>query len=197
MSLDIETLNDLVVFAGLEQEANDIEPWAEVIRALALCDEDALWVVKLYNAYDDISSAWRVFEEYPSPADWRSGLNREKVSKYPISRERRNLFGGRVIKHLDSYVEFLGDKSQTNWIFELRDIGVTTGRSEPVELFRHTYEHLLRVWGVGRQTAFEWVEFITKVVGAPIVPQDALLWASSGPRQSLERLYGNDSPTPE
>src|SRR3990167_2476094 len=188
--VDTVTLNDLVIFAKLEQEANDIEPWAEVIKALSLDDEDALWVLKLYNAYDDISSAWRVFEEYPSPKDWGNGINREKVAKYPISRERRNLFGGRVIKHLDSYIEFLGNKNQNDWIFE-------TWSDNPVKFFRGTYEHLLKVWGVGRQTSFEWAEFIAKVMDAPIIPQDALLWESSGPRQSLERLYGNDNPTPE
>lgn len=184
-----KTLNDLVIFAKLEQEANDIEPWAEIIKVLNLNSEDALWVLKLYNAYDDLNSAWRVFVEYPSPkAYWQNGVNHEKIALYHISRERRSLYGGRLLKHLDSYVDSLEDQTQLKWVS--RYIG-----DNPIKNFRATYNHLLSVWGAGRLTAFEWVEFIAKVTNAPIVPQDALLWESSGPRESLERIYENDSPT--
>lgn len=187
--IDTTTLNDLVTFAKLEQESNDIEPWAEVIKALHLGTEDALWLVKLYNAYDDINSAWRVFEEYPTPVEWAQGINRDKVAYYHISRERRNLYGGRLIKHLDSYVDTLGPRTQDHWILE-------ASSSDPVRFFKLAFEHLQTIWGIGRLSAFEWVEFITKVTDAPITPQDAVLWGSSGPRQSLERIYGNPNPTP-
>src|SRR5262249_14361465 len=58
-------------------------------------------------------------------------------------------------------------------------------------------DHLRPVWGVGRQTAFEWAEFICKVLGLPVEPADDVLWESSGPRRSIQALYGEVMPTEE
>jgi hypothetical protein len=52
-----------------------------------------------------------------------------------------------------------------------------------------------QVWGVGRQSAFEWAEFVGKVFDLPVEAGDAQLWESEGPRRSLQRLYGNPTPT--
>jgi hypothetical protein len=53
-----------------------------------------------------------------------------------------------------------------------------------------------RVWGVGRQTAFEWVEFLGKVADFPVHAPHACLWESEGPRRSLQALFADPRPTP-
>jgi hypothetical protein len=51
------------------------------------------------------------------------------------------------------------------------------------------------IWGVGRQTAFEWAEFLGKASNFPVHAGDAELWESEGPRRSLQKLYGNPKPS--
>lgn len=183
---DIATLRDLDEFVRLEKQANDIEPWAEIIKALHLDEESSLWLLKLYNSYDDIGSAWRVASYWPSPADWAAASDHSEAVNQPISRERRNLYGGKVVRHLDAYVAALEGRPQRDWIEQV------LGGSTPFDDFRTLIVHLRTVWGIGRQSAFEWAEFIAKVQDYPIEPPDALLWESSGPRESLERIYFHD-----
>lgn len=194
MTVEHRVLADLAEFARLELEAGDVEPWAAVIghlhRSGHLDTEQALWAVKLYNAYDDISSAWRVAADWPTPAAWAlAGPERRKAAAYFISRERRNLFGGRLVRHLDSYVEGLDGRDQLEWLRE-----ALTG-TDPYANFLTLMPYLRRTWGTGRQSAFEWAEFVAKVLSLPVETPDACLWESSGPRESLQRLYGNPAPT--
>jgi len=183
-------LRDLVTFAQLEVEANDIEPWADILTWLyaneKLGIEEALWATKLYNAYDDFGSGFRVFERFHSPAAWAraSQPDQEIVNKLPMSQERRNLRGGRAIKHFESYVEALDGLDQEPWLLEIVD-----PFGDPFENYASLMERLRGIWGVGRQTAFEWAEFVGKVAGLPVETSDGALWESSGPRESLERLY--------
>lgn len=196
MTVDERSLADLVTFARLEVEAGDIEPWAAVLAQLrrsgTVDDETALWAVKLYNAYDDIGSAWRVMADWPTPAAWVAGTDHSAAATYSISGERRNLFGGRVIRHLNSYTGMLAGGSQRSWIGDAIPAGLTEG-----DAFDTLMPYLQHVWGVGRLSSFEWAEFCGKVGGFPVDAQDAYLWQSSGPRESLERLYGNPTPTPQ
>lgn len=195
MSADRAALADLVTFARLEQVSGDIEPWAAVIAELhgtALDAEQALWLTKLYNAYDDLGSAWRVFTQWSTPAAWAATRDHAEATRYPCSRERRNLRGGLVLRHLDSYVAALAGQTQLRWLREAIPPGAAAG-----DAFGTLMPYLRRVWGVGRQTAFEWAEFTAKVAGLPVDAPHACLWESSGPRESLQRLYGNANPSRE
>lgn len=194
MTTDSQALADLVTFARLEVEAGDIEPWAAVLGHLhtsgVLDAEQAAWAVKLYNAYDDLGSAWRVMERWPYPAHWAADAgDHAEAARWPCSRERRNLRGGKVRRHLDSYVALLAGEKQTAWLYEAIPPG-----AHPHAAYATLMPYLRRVWGVGRQTAFEWAEFTAKVLGMPVETPDACLWESSGPRESLQRLYGNPNP---
>jgi len=185
-------LDDLTDFARLEVEAGDIEPWAAVLAHLRsveeLDDEQALWAVKLYNATDDIGSTWRILETAPTPGHWGTA-DRKLVAGLPLSQERRNLRGGRILQHLDSYVGALGGRSQRSWISEAVPPGCVRFGA-----FALLVRYLRRIWGTGRQSSFEWAEFIAKVAGFPVEPPDGYLWESSGPRQSLEHIYGRVAP---
>lgn len=194
---DKAALDDLVAFARLEVAAGDIEPWAAVLAELrrngTLDDEQALWAVKLYNATDDIGSAWGIRALWPSPAAWLADPDHSAAGGFPCSRERRNLRGGRIIRHLDSYTVDVGTWTQRRWLAEALPAGGT-----PADGFWSMVLYLRRVWGVGRQTAFEWCEFVAKVADMAVEAPDAYLWDSSGPRESLERLYnaGASASTP-
>jgi hypothetical protein len=188
-----QALRDLVTFARIEVAAADIEPWAAVIAATRAPgpagDEAALWAVKLYNAYDDLGSAWRVIGQWPGPREW-AAADTSAANTYPCSRERRSLRGGRLTRHIDSYVELLGPETQMGWLRE------AIPHTDPATNFAALMPYLRRVWGVGRQTAFEWAEFGAKVLGLPVETPDAYLWESTGPRQSIERLYADGAPAP-
>lgn len=188
---DDAALGDLVAFARIEVDSHDLEPWAELLAAVAasIDAESALWLVKLYNAYDSLGSAWSVYRRWPGPMAWTVSGDGADAAGYPCTQERRGLRGGKVLHHLDTYVALLAGMNQDVWIrqplaFDCRERD-----------FLRLSAHLRRVWGVGRQTAFEWAEFLAKVNGIPVTAPDAQLWESEGPRRSLQRLYGNPRPS--
>lgn len=190
--VDQAALDDLTEFARIETSVGDVEPWAEIIgrlhRSGHLDAEAAAWMVALYNSYDDLGSAWSVFRRWPSPQAWWSANDGAEAASYPCTQERRNLRGGRVLKRHASYVEQLAGMMQNTWLRV-----PLMGESESD--FARLTEHLRSVWGVGRQSAFEWAEFAAKSLGLPVTAADAQLWESEGPRRSLQKLYGNPNPS--
>jgi hypothetical protein len=188
--IDRPALKDLIKFAAIEVASGDLEPWAVMIGALDVPPEDRAWLVKLYNAFDDLGSAWNVYRRWPSPAAWAAAPDRDEAATYPCTQERRNLRGGKVVRHLASYVEVLDGREQLQWLKE------ALGDLDPEAGWVAVSAEMRRIWGVGRQTAFEWAEFAEKSLGLPISAPDAALWDSTGPRRSLERLYGAEASTP-
>jgi hypothetical protein len=190
MSLDRRILDDLVTFAHLERDAADIEPWAEILAHLsasgALDTERTAWAVKLYNATDDLGSAFAIMAHAVGPHAWKviDAEERDAINALPISQERRNLRGGRLSLHLDSYVQELDGWTQAAWLSAANPPSVP-----PAEGFYPLMEHMRRCWGTGRQSAFEWAEFAGKTGLAKVEAPDACLWESSGPRDSLTELY--------
>lgn len=178
---------DLAEFARLEVTSGDLEPWATIIKAIAdrlpLDEERAIWLATLYNTYDSFSSAWEVFRRWGSPQAWLGAPDSKDAAQYQCTQERRNLRGGRVLKRMASYAELLGNLTQGEWL-----------RKAPMD-FPALTVHTRQVWGVGRQAAFEWVEFLAKCNGFPIQAPDAQLWESEGPRRSLQSLFNNPTPT--
>lgn len=191
---DDAAIVDLIAFARIELAARDVEPWADLIaelhRAGELDAEQAAWVVKLYNAYDDFGSAWSVYRRWAGPLEWYCAPDLAEAAEFPCTQERRNLRGGRVLKHLGDYASRLAGDKQTAWL------GRALTGDDPGGNFTRLSAHMRSVWGVGRQTAFEWAEFAEKVLNLPVTAPDAQLWESEGPRRSLQRLYGNPTPDP-
>lgn len=190
---EVGVMADLVTFARLEVEAHDLEPWAEMIGALDLEPEERLWLISLYNTYDDLGSAVSVFLRWPGgPLEWASARDGEDANDYNCTSERRNLRGGRVTKRLASYAGLVqAHGSQEAWLNQAPPVAPN------LSPFGCMTQHLRQVWGVGRQSAFEWAEFLAKAAGWDLVASDAQLWESEGPRRSLQSLYGNDKPSAE
>lgn len=191
---DTRALADLTRFAQIETASRDVEPWADLLAELHLAGhldpEAAIWLLTLYNTYDDLGSAWSVYRRWPAPAAWANAPDRNEAASYPLTGERRNLRGGLVLRRLASYYnEVSSGGTQTAWLAR-----PLTG-DDPARDFDRLTTHLRTIWGVGRLSAFEWAEFLAKVAGFPVAAGHGHLWDSSGPRASLERLYGNTRPS--
>ena len=190
---DLGALADLVRFAAVEVDSHDVEPWAELLAELyrsgALDLEGACWAVALYNTYDDLASAWAVLRRWPTPETWVRAPDRADAAYYPLTNERRNLRGGRVLRRLASYADNLEGRGQADWLCS----AITT--SSPAVNFDRLTLCCRQVWGVGRQAAFEWAEFAGKVLGLPVDAGHGHLAESEGPRRSLQALFGNPAPT--
>jgi hypothetical protein len=195
VATDRRALADLAAFARAEIAAADIEPWAAVIgatRTLGILDgEGCAWLVKLYNAYDDLSSAWQVAARWGNPGQWHAAADTAPAALLPLSGERRNLRGGLVRRHLDAYAAAVvaNGGSQLAWLAEAYPAG-----TPPEQAWTALMAWMRRLWGVGRLTAFEWAEFAVKCLGNPAGAPDGCLWESSGPRESLCRIYGSPRP---
>lgn len=191
--VDGRSLMDLVEFARIEVASNDLEPWAALLRELyrnsTVNYDEVVWLVALYNTFDSFASAWMVARRWPSLRDWARAPDADDVAGYYCTQERRNLRGGRVIQRFASNVALLDGRSLDGWLRSA--LGTAGPRGDFIGLARH----VRNVWGVGRQAAFEWVEFLEKVCDYPVEAPDAFLWESEGPRRSLQRLYGNARPT--
>lgn len=191
MNIDVKILNDLVRFARIEVASNDIEPWAAVIRELDLPREQKTWLATLYNTHDDLHSAWSSMRLWPTPQAWGKAENRHRAAEFNCTQERRNLRGGRVLQRHASYVSALAGLDEVDWMRRAFGHGNNSGNN-----FRLLTEQMRTVWGVGRQSAFEWAEFAAKVMGLPVDAADGQLWDSSGPRRSLEVLFQMPNPSP-
>lgn len=199
---DDQALADLVEFARLEVASADVEPWAATLRALyeielsrlgPVAAERSLWQVHLYNATDDLSSTFTLFDLAPSPHEWSLTAHSRRVEiakQVYCGGERRNLRGGKLAQRLDSYTALLAGETQTRWVLE------ALAGASPFANFVAVMPYLQRVWGVGRLAAFEWAEFLAKVGGFAIETTDGALWESSGPRESLERIHRRGEPAP-
>lgn len=187
---------DLIEFARVEVRSGDLEPWAEFIKGLretyGHSDEVSLWLVRLYNAFDSMGSAFNMYLRWADPHIWNASSMKDEARNFPHMQERRNLHGGRGVKCFQSYCNLLGEKTQYEWLRE------AWGPMTPPEVnFDNLMTHTQKVWGVGRLAAFEWVEFLGKVMGWPVHAGQGYLWQSSGPRRSLQRLYGDTKPSPQ
>lgn len=181
-----KALADLALFAAMEVASGDLEPWAAMLSAIKkarnLGVEETLWMIKLYNAYDALDSTWNMATRWPTPFAWFMDPKWQEAANYPCTQERRGLRGGRVLNHLKSYFERAG-LNQLAWLEKC-----------PKDYWALT-KHVRSIWGVGRQTAFEWLEFLNKVADQGIYAPDAALWESLGPRRSLEALWNDNTPT--
>lgn len=195
MKINRTLMADLITFARVEVETKDVEPWADLLKELnrtdALDREELLWVLYGYNTYDSFSSGWSLLKRWPKgPDEWYWSDDRLVARDFPIMQERRNLFGGRVINRHESYAAHVQDGTQEDWLSQ-PIVGVDPGKE-----FTALTTHLRTVTQVGRQAAFEWAEFLGKCVDFPVDAADGQLWESSGPRESLERLYNLENPSP-
>lgn len=184
--MDDPIFKDLAEFARIELASRDLEPWADLIGKLRhrgdIDTDGAYWLVKLYNAYDDMGSAWTIYRRWSGPSAWLMADDYQGAADYPLTQERRGLRGGKVVRHLISYHEHVARAgSQQAYV-----------AAAPYGEHLDVLAYLSAIWGVGRQTSFEWAEFLAKACDAPArcaTAADLMLWESEGPRRSIEALF--------
>jgi hypothetical protein len=193
--VDDKALFDLSVFAEIEVNTHDVEPWAEIIRALHdtgyLIRRQSVWLATLYNTYDDLNSAWVTMRRWPTIWQWDVATDKADIATFNCTQERRNLRGGRVIRRMQDYAAHCGRIPEETWMRHVIDVHASPGQN-----FADLTRHMRTIWGVGRQSAFEWAEFMGKVVDLPVDAADGQLFDSSGPRRCLERIFGLTNPDP-
>lgn len=182
IALDNETLYArLVEFAKLLYTTGELDPYYAMISEATrgATEERALWLVALYTAYYDFTSAFYVWNRVDP-----LGVIPSEYAHLPIHNERRGLRGGKIHRHLRSYIDHsqqhgsqrgflaqgLGDDPETNYLI--------------------FWETIQRIHQNGRYFAFKWAEILKVCFGWPLSAPDMRMQFCTGPKRGLERLYG-------
>lgn len=162
--------NEFCRFYRFQCELNDHDPHVAVFSHLAdtfnLSTEERIWMSVLFMAYYQDGSAWAAFSS--------EGVRDRKVlppGDLIISKQRRNLFGGRILKHFQSVYEI---KSLKDWL--------------TVKDWAGLISNLKTVYGNGRWASYTTAEMVQSVAKLPVEPDTYDIFDSSGPKQGLEFL---------
>lgn len=138
----------------------------KVAEVEGLSLEQSLWLGIVYMAYYDDGSAWCAFTD--------AGVKDRAVlpnPTYTIAKQRRNLYGGRIVRHFESLAAV---PTLSVWLTSC-----------------HTWAGLLgaleSIYGNGRWASYTTAEMLTDL-GLTVRPNSYEIAGSSGPRQGLEYL---------
>lgn len=159
-----------VEFCRWQDKLDDHYPHVVVFKHIAntnkLTLERKLWLGLLYMAYYDDASCWTAFND--SGVKDRAALPN---TEYPISKQRRNLFGGRLNTHFES-------------IFRIKSL---------TEYFKcSSWDNLLdqleAIYGNGRWASYTTAEMLYELGALSLQPNSYEIAGSSGPKRGLEFL---------
>lgn len=167
---------DCVAFAKPFIASGDIDPAYPVLKAiiskLGLSEEAAIWLLVLYAAYYDVGSGLVAYRDVSSsqalkhcPPLFLRSLN--------IAHERRNLFGGRILRHLETWAA-------------LAPLAIYLRSNTCAEF----WGKVRLVYGNGRWAAFKLSELFCAVLGWPLKAEAVMLAESEGPRLGLALFEG-------
>ena len=174
-------LEDFIEFSQAQYDCLDYDPFHPMLVHLGKgrTVEERLWLSMLYMAFYNIGSAWVVFKntdvlgKLPAWAEYM-----------PVGVQRRNLYGGLVIKHIESFcwlskkygsilsylTKGFGGDEKVNWTTLKQNVG--------------------EAWGNGRWSVYTTSELYQKANKLVVLPWDIMNDGSSGPRAGLIRLHG-------
>jgi hypothetical protein len=166
----VKAYDQFMKFARGQVTLSDHFPHVVLFKYLAdkmkLCPEDRAWLCFLYMAYYDDGSCWLAFND--AAVRERREL---PPGDYPISKQRRNLFGGRINRHFEALYDYES-------LYQLVDV--------------HSWDDLLervgRLYGNGRWASYTTAEMLVQVCDLPIDPDTFEIDGSSGPSRGLEAL---------
>ena len=187
--LDQRLFNDFLHFSQRQYDSLDYDPFHPMLIELqkGMDPEEALWHSTLYMAYYNVGSFQVAFEEGPPCGrpfpEW--------LARLPVGVQRRNLRGGKVLTHLDSYVRLAHEHgSQRDYL--------TSGFTGDARADWATLqENVGKSWGNGRWSVFTTSELYQKVNNIPVLPCNLMNDGSSGPRAGLKILFNLEDPTVE
>jgi hypothetical protein len=144
-----------------------------LVKKHKLTYEQGVWLSFLYMAFYDEASAWSVFKA-------SDPFTTPKNTSYPIGRNRRNLFGPRIITHFDSLRQ--NRKKAKDW-------PTHNFTGEPKQDWTILNNNLGDIWGNGRFGKYTTAEMLQKVNGIPVEITGFDNKGSSGPADGVQRLY--------
>lgn len=173
-------------FARHMVRSADIDPVYPVLRQLIadleLEEGEAEWLVVLYLAFYEVTSALTAFLAHPSPIG-NTILSDREVLRLPTGIERRGLRGGDTMQeHLLDWLSRFDGRSffaaATEWYGDdpYRNDSILSGYFQGVK-----YN--------GRWAAYKGTEVLHKVLDHPNAARDAGHENSTGPRQGLTLFF--------
>lgn len=179
-----DMLRDFLAFSQRQYDCLGSDP--PHIGAIGLQDgrnrsgEGSLWLSTLCMAYYNTASAWVAFNHVPTVAclpDW--------CARLPIAKQRRNLLGGRLLKHISDFAEQVGYYGSI-WDF------LTHGFTGDPEGDWYVLQDTVRsVWGNGRWSSYTQTEMYQKANDLPVFPTCIDNDGSSGPRTGIQMVMGD------
>lgn len=178
-------LEDFVLFGRHALESRDIDPVYPVLRRLisdlSLDRAEAEWLVVLYLAYYELSSALQAFLAFPDPTTYAA-------LRLPTGVERRGLRG---IPAMRAHIE--------DWISRFNGETFFEGAEEafgPNELHNNDVldAYFRSVRHNGRWAAYKGCEVMHKVRGWHVRARSAGYDGATGPREGLGAFYPTDGP---
>jgi len=142
-------------------------------------DEEALWFSWLFICHYNPGSAWVMFHESPPFSYKRIPL--------PIEPARRALHGGKIFNALDDLIR------RSKQAGGLRAYFQQDFNSNPLHNWWALRDNIGAIYGCGRWAEYTFGEILQKVHGFNVQPTDMGNESSSGPRNGLILLMGNDS----
>lgn len=163
--------DDFTRFVGMQLATGDYDAHIPFLTALArtqgLTPDESLWLGLLYMGYYTEGSMWLAFT---TPGVRRQ--QRPPPANLPITTQRRNLYGGRIVRH---FADLYRVRPFTRWLAD-----------------RRTWADLLlavgSLWGNGRWASYTTSELLTHLGGPRVEPTSYEVVNSSGPRKGLGAL---------
>lgn len=155
-------LIDFLYFSDLQIETADHDAHIPFLKKLTenFSNEDKIWMALLYMGYYQEGSAYIRFNEL---------ISHRYFHHLPVTTQRRNLLGGRVIDHLNI---LQSHRPFEKWL-------------EDITTWNELLWRLQRVWGNGRWASYTTAELITSLIDINVEPTTAEVVNSSGPREGL------------
>ena len=153
-----------VHFVRLQLETGDYDAHIPFLIGLTedRTPDEACWLGLLYMAYYNEASAHVAFER-GEPYYYRD---------LPIEQQRRNLYGGRIKRHLEELWEV---RPHYDWLGSIDD-------------WQDLLAMLSDIYGNGRWASYTTAELMTHLGQLDIQPSSYEILESSGPRQGLQYL---------
>jgi hypothetical protein len=163
-------LGPFLAFCRGQVALGDTDPhvavYARVSHRLKLGREARAWLALLTMAYYHDGSGWRAWR-HPGVLERRA----LPPADSPISKQRRNLFGGRIQRHLED-------------LYGIGDLGAWLR----VPSWSALVERLRGLYGNGRWASYTTAELLVRIGAVDVTPDTYEIAGSSGPRRGLGYL---------
>ena len=147
-----------------------------LIDTYGLDYEQGVWLSILTMAFYNEASAWIAFHS-------SDPFTVPKEFNLPIDKNRRNLYGAKIVRHLDSVCTL--HREYPDW--PCQDF---TG--DPARDWFRLKHNLGQAWGNGRFAVYNTADMLHKVNGVQVTVEDFENKSSSGPADAIWRISNCD-----